>query len=111
MAKQPDDKRGVVYRPSFHEAIRCLEDMDRLKMYDAVMDYGLEDTPPDLPPHLKGLFALIKPVIDSSKSRYLTAQANGSKGGRPPINQNDNQNDNHDIDIDIDTDIDIFQKA
>ena len=78
-------KIGVVYLASFHEAIRPLQDADRLKVYDAVLDYGIYgDLPEELPVHLQGYFALMKPNIDNSKNRYMAAVENGKKGGRPP---------------------------
>ena len=78
-------KKGVVYLASYHEAIRPLDDADRLMMYDAILDYGILGTQTDkLPPRLQGFFALIKPNIDSSKNRYNAAVKNGNLGGRPP---------------------------
>jgi len=78
-------KTGVVYLASFHEAIRPLQDNDRLKVYDAVLDYGIYDAlPEELPAHLQGYFALMKPNIDTAKNRYNAAVENGKKGGRPP---------------------------
>lgn len=115
---------GVVFLPSFYEAICNLDDPDRVKVYDAVICYGLYGELPELPPHLQGYFVLMQPVIDSSQRRYKAAKENGSKPpregskprGRPKkqtINQNEKQTINHDTDIDsdidsdIDTDIDI----
>ena len=79
------NKNGVVYLESFHDAIRPLEDTDRLTMYDTIFDFGIYGILPDnLPPHLRGYFSLIRPVIESSKNRYVAAVENGKKGGRPP---------------------------
>ena len=109
---------GVVFLPSFYEAIRNLEDPDRVKVYDAVICYGLYGVIPELPSHLQGYFVLMQPVIDSSQRRYKAAKKNGEKGGAPVGNQNArkkqpknnqtiNQNVNHDLDSDIDIDSDI----
>ncbi len=105
---------GVVFLPSFHEAIQGLDDPDRLQMYDAIVRYGLYGEILDLNPIPKAMFALVKPNIDASQNRYRAAKANGSKGGRPIKNQTENQNhnqnliqkQNHDIDKDSDFDID-----
>ena len=116
-----EDKRGVVFRPSFYEAIKPLPNEDRLAMYDAVVKYGLEGETPKLEGILQSLFVLMKPNIDASQKNYLTSVENGKKGGRPPKNpaitqQKPSNNpaitqqkpsNNHDIDIDIDTDTDI----
>lgn len=97
---------GVVFLPSFHEAIKDLPDKDRLQMYDAIIRYGLYGEILDLSPIPKAMFALVKPNIDASINRYRAAKANGSKGGRPNKNQTENQNKNQKQNQDIDKDID-----
>ena len=101
--------KGVVILASFYDAIKPLADADRLQLYDAICNYGIDGKPPDLPPHLQGYFLLIKPNIDSSQNRYRQAVENGGKGGAPKGNQNasknkqpdiqpeNNQTNNHDI--------------
>ena len=104
---------GVVFLPSFHEAIKDLPDAERLGVYDAVIRYGLYGEVMEMPPVVKSMFALIKPVIDSSQRRYRAAKENGSKGGRPRKNQTENQtinqtgNQEKDTDIDSDNDMDF----
>ena len=93
---------GVVFFPSFHDAIKELPDEQRLNIYDAIACYGLYGEIIEMQPVVKSLFALMKPVIDSSQNKYRAAKANGSKGGRgkkkQKENQNQNQNQNHDKD-------------
>lgn len=110
---------GVVFLPSFYEAIQGLDDPERLQMYDAIIRYGLYGEILDLDPIPKAMFALVKPNIDASQNRYRAAKANGSKGGRPSKNQTGNQNNNQntfqkqnqekekDIDFDKDSDSEI----
>ena len=102
---------GVVFLPSFHEAIKDLPDNVRLGVYDAVICYGLYGELIEMEPTVKCLFTLMKPNIDASQRRYRTAKANGSKGGRPKKNQtenqSENQNDNQDIEKDTDSDKDF----
>ena len=106
---------GVVFLPSFHEAIKDLPDQERLGAYDAVIRFGLYGEITEMSPTVKSLFALMRPVIEASQRRYQTAKVNGSKGGRPRKNQTGNQrknqtgnqNRNQDIDIDKDSDLDI----
>lgn len=75
---------GIVFLPSYYEAIRPLPDQERLMMYDAILDYGLSGVEPDgLPPILAGYFALLRPNIDSTVRRYDSSVKNGKKGGRP----------------------------
>lgn len=105
---------GVVFLPSYHEAIKDLPDEDRLQMYDAIVRYGLYGEAIELSGVAKALFTLIKPNIDSSQNRYRAAKANGEKGGRPAKNQrknqtenqNQNQTINQDKDMDMEKDSD-----
>ena len=85
---------GVLFLPSFYEAIADLPDTERLGAYDAVVRYGLYGELVEMSPVVKSLFALMRPVIDSSQKRYRAAKENGSKGGRPPKNQTENQSNN-----------------
>ena len=104
---------GVVFLPSFHDAIKDLPDEERLAVYDAVIRYGLYGEIMEMSPLVKSLFLLMKPVIDTSQRRYKAATENGRKGGRPRKNQSENQfynqSDNQDKDIekDIDSDLDF----
>lgn len=85
---------GVLFLPSFYEAIADLPDTERLGAYDAVVRYGLYGELVEMSPVVKSLFALMRPVIDSSQKRYRAAKENGSRGGRPPKNQTQNQTQN-----------------
>ena len=106
--------RGVVFLPSFHEAIKELPDNLRLQIYDAVVCYGLYGEIVELDPVIKPLFTLMKPNIDSSQNKYKASVENGSKPpkpgsrprGRPRKNQTENQCKNQDSDIDSDLDSD-----
>ena len=90
---------GVVFLPSFYEAIQHFPDAERLEVYDAIMRYGLYGEIVDLSPVVRPVFTLIKPVIDSSQRRYQAAKDNGNKPpkegsnprGRPRKNQTVNQ--------------------
>ena len=104
---------GVVFLPSYHEAIRDLPDAERLSLYDAIVRYGLYGEIIELPPMQKAMFSLIKPTIDSSQNRYRAAKENGSLGGRPKKperiqtgNQTKNQTENQDIDLEKNKDSD-----
>lgn len=78
---------GIVFLPSYHDAIRELPDAERLNAYDAIIQYGLHGEQIEMQPVVKALFALIKPNIDASKARYSAAKDNGIKGGRPRKNR------------------------
>ncbi len=95
---------GIVFLPSFHEAIKDLPDAERLGAYDAIIRYGLYGEIVDMTPLVKSLFVLIKPVVDASQNRYRASKENGKKGGRPLKNQTQNQTTNHDIYYENDND-------
>lgn len=64
---------------SFREAAKGMPDDMRLRFYDAISEYGIDETEPELDGMLAAVFALVKPVIDSGSAR----RENGKKGGRP----------------------------
>ena len=72
-----------VFLPSYYDASRPMDDDMRLRLYDAILDYGIEGVTPTLEGIEQSMFALVKGNIDSSKSRYQACVANGKKGGRP----------------------------
>lgn len=96
---------GVVFFRSYYDALCDLPNDERLKMYDAILQYGFEGVIPDLPPLLNGYFALIRPNMDSSRRRWEAAKKNGSLGGAPSKNQTKNQTKNQDTDMDYYTDL------
>ena len=56
-------EKGVVFRPSFYEAMRYLKDKDQAALFRAICEYGFYDQKPEgLNPTLYGFFVLIQPV-------------------------------------------------
>lgn len=75
------ERDSILFYRSFYEAIQGLSKDIQLEIYTAVMEYGLNGVVPDnLKPVAKGMFALMKPVLDSNNVRF----ENGKKGGRKP---------------------------
>ena len=72
----------IFYR-SFFEAAQTLGTRERLKLYDAVFEYALNDTEIELSGPSVGMFKLLKPQLDANNRRF----ENGRKGGRPKANQ------------------------
>ena len=70
---------GFIFYRSFAEAARTLEEKDKLRLYDAIIEYALDDVTPNIGGAVSGMFSLIKPQIDANNKRY----ENGRKGGRP----------------------------
>mgnify|MGYP003669582688 CR=1 FL=1 len=71
----------IVYR-SFYIGLKALTNKDRLQLYDAIFEYGLNSTEIDLKPLPKAMFLMIKPQLQANHRKFI----NGSKGGRP-VNQ------------------------
>ncbi len=79
---------SILFYRSFYEAIRGLPKDIQVEIYSAVMEYGLNgNLPENLKPVAKGMFALIKPVIDNNNVRLENGKKGaefGKRGGRPP---------------------------
>lgn len=75
---------SYIFYASFYEAIKELDDADRLVIYDAINAYSLGGEVPELRGISKALFTLMRPQLDANQRRY----DNGTKGGRPPKNGN-----------------------
>ena len=109
-----EEKRtGFVFMPSYYDAIRPLPDEMRLRLYDAIIDYGVEGVTPELEGIEASLFALVKGNLDSGKARYQACVKNGKKGGRPRKIQPEKPNAktksvNHDKEKEIDKDMDTL---
>ena len=83
----------VIYK-SFYLAIKDLDNDTRVKIYDAIYEYGLFMNEPD---HLDGItklaWTLIKPQLDANLKKYKNGQKgakHGAKGGRPKKPHTDN---------------------
>ena len=81
-----DDKRRVkrkdtvlIYE-SFYLAMKECEDDIQLKVFHAVMEYGLYNKNTQLTGIAKSLFVIMKPLIDKTVEKYNNAK----KGGRKP---------------------------
>ncbi|MDY5110763.1 DUF6291 domain-containing protein [Faecalicoccus sp.] len=107
----------IFYR-SFYEGAKVLKDSDRLKLYEAIFEYALDNTEPKLKGYPLGMFSMARPQLDANNKRYqdgLKGAEHGKKGGRhkknklsgdneenpigflnktPNENVNDNENDN-----------------
>ncbi len=83
-----DTKRdSFVFRRSFYEPIRELNDEDRGKLVGAICNYAFDEELPVLPPVLKMAFNFIIATIDRDIAKYQSViernQKNGRGGGRP----------------------------
>ena len=80
-------RESILFYRSFYEAICGLPKDIQLEIYNAIMEYGLNgNLPEDLKPVAKGMFALMKPIIDSNNARAENGKKGaefGKRGGRP----------------------------
>jgi hypothetical protein len=83
------ERNSFVFYRSFYEALKTLPQDDKAKIYEAIIAYGLDGTPPSLEGYLASLFTLIKPQIDANNKKFENGKSggeHGKKGGRPPKN-------------------------
>jgi putative DNA primase/helicase len=73
-------KDNVLIYASFYEAMKECDDDIQIKVFQAVMDYGLYNKHTQLSGIAKSLFIIMKPLIDSNVKKYNDAK----KGGRKP---------------------------
>lgn len=74
---------SIVFYRSYYEIIKELPDEQKLKVYEAIFEYGLNENEIELDGLIKAIFNLAKPNIDSANARYTASIENGKKGGRP----------------------------
>lgn len=80
-------RESFVFRRSFYEPIRDLNDEDRGILVGAICNYAFDDAVPTLSPVLKMAFNFIIATIDRDIAKYQSViernQKNGRGGGRP----------------------------
>ena len=76
---------SFVFYDSFKESIDCLEEKDRLMLYEAIASYGLhKQAPTSLTGYAKAVFVGIKAQLDAN----FRKRENAKKGGAPLGNKN-----------------------
>ena len=109
-----------VFCPSFYHQLRAIKSIEtRLMVYEAVVEYGVLGKVPDFSTVdplglIDGIFAAIKYVIDSTKSKRVHISNERSKagknGGAPKGNQNarkqpkTSKTNKTSVDVDVDVD-------
>ena len=78
---------GFTFFHSFYEAARELEEQDRLRFYDAIINYSINGEEPDLSGNIKAMFMLAKPVLDKSREKSKS----GKKGGEANTKQTESK--------------------
>lgn len=84
--KVSDMKESMVIYRSFVEAGKKIKNKtQRLKYYEAIFDFGLDEQETTLDDIAGAVFEVVKPQIVANNIRY----SNGLKGGRKKKNQNE----------------------
>ena len=65
---------------SYWEAIKCLPDEERLKAYDAICGYALDEEDPQVEGIAKAVFIMAKPYLDSSRKKAVSGSIGGKNG-------------------------------
>ena len=73
---------SVLFYRSFRQSIGRLNLTDQAELYNAIIDYALDDIIPNLSGYQMSIFELISPQIDANNKKFT----DGCKGGRPPSN-------------------------
>lgn len=72
-------KESIVIYRSFYEAIKDLPKEQQADAWNAIFEYGLNQTEVQLTGIVSTVFKLVKPQLDANLKRF----ENGTKGGRP----------------------------
>lgn len=78
------ERETFIFYRSFRDAFNALDKDVRLRMYEAVINYGLDLVEPRFEGIEKVLWTLIRPQLEANNKRF----ENGCKGGAPIGNQN-----------------------
>ena len=78
-----DSRQGFVFYKSYAETARLLPADQQLTLYNAIIDFALDETEPQLEFPLNIAFTQIKANLKSCVSRYDACVKNGKKGGNP----------------------------
>lgn len=89
-------KSFIIYR-SFYGIIKMLPKNARLKMFEAIFDYGFDNIPPIFTDEASNsVWETIKPQLDANNARYINGCKGaqfGNLGGAPKGNHNARHND------------------
>ncbi len=65
---------------SYWQAMQTLPKRDRLAAYEAISDYALNGTEPELTGSAATAFILIRPTLDSGRKRAASGKVGGESG-------------------------------
>lgn len=80
----------MIFYRSFYESIKELPDENRLRIYESLFEYAMNDQEPDLSGIDMALFKAISPQIQANNKKFEA----GAKGGRPKNHRLSNEKTN-----------------
>ena len=72
----------IFYR-SFLKSIQHFDSVEQLELFQAIVQYGLDQREPEMSRYVRAVWESIKPQLDANQRKY----ENGCKGGKPKHNQ------------------------
>ena len=66
-------------------SIQHLDPVEQLELFQAIVQYGLDQHEPEMSRYVRAVWESIKPQLDANQRKY----ENGCKGGKPKYNQNE----------------------
>jgi hypothetical protein len=91
------EKDSFIFYRSFFEASAPLEDVDKLTLFNAIIEYALDQKEPELAGIPRAMFCLIKPLLEAGHKNFVNGHKGadyGKLGGRPkrqkppPVSEN-----------------------
>ena len=83
-----EDIQGFTFYKNYYEIIKHLPNKEKIRLYDAILEYMFENKEPELNGLLNGIWINIKMPLDSNKKNII----NGKKGGRPKTQKEPKKN-------------------
>ena len=82
---ESENRKGFIFYRSYKDSIDELEDKEKLLLYEAIANYGLDKKELELPKGaVKAIFHGVKAQLDANWKKYL----NSLQGGAPKGNAN-----------------------
>lgn len=73
------ERAQFTFYRSYWEALQTLPKKDRLQAYEAITDYALNGTEPNLTGPASTAFILIRPTLDTGRKRAAAGKSGGAK--------------------------------
>lgn len=86
-----EQRDGFLFYRSFYEAIHSLPKKDRLSAYEALIEYALDGTTPNLSGAPAAVFTLAKPNIDASRRKAESGKKGGQSRSKTQANGKQNE--------------------